>query len=100
NKVFGIKRENPIYVYLREKPENINVDMLEREVFEVSDDIRNLAKILSEELNLKIFGFDLVRPISQDELFLIDLNDFPGFKGIPNVVKELADYLRSYILAF
>jgi len=100
DKVFGIKRENPIYVFLREKPENLDVDKLEREFFEVSDDIRDLAKILSKELNLKLFGFDLVRPISQDELFLIDLNDFPGFKGIPNVEKELTDYIRNYILNF
>ncbi|MHA1376386.1 MAG: ATP-grasp domain-containing protein [Promethearchaeota archaeon] len=96
-KVFGIKRENPIYLYMREKPINIDVDTIEREEFKVSEEIRTLANILSKELDLKIFGFDLIKPINKDRYHLIDLNDFPGFKGIKNAEKILADYLLDYI---
>ncbi len=96
--VFGIKRENPIYKYLREKPENIDVELLEREEFEITEDIYKLSKILSTELNLKIFGFDLVRPLDQDKFYLIDLNDFPSFRGIPNIEKELMSYIENYAL--
>jgi glutathione synthase/RimK-type ligase-like ATP-grasp enzyme len=98
DKVFGIKRENPIYKFLRERPENIDVESIERESFEISNEIQKLSKILSEGLKLKIFGFDLVKQIEQDIYYLIDLNDFPSFKGIPNVENELADYLKNYIL--
>ena len=97
DKVFGIKRENPIYLYMREKPTNIDVDTIEREEFKVSEEIRTLASILSKELDLKIFGFDLIKPIDKDRYYLIDLNDFPGFKGIKNAEKILADYLLDYI---
>jgi glutathione synthase/RimK-type ligase-like ATP-grasp enzyme len=99
DKVFGIKRENPIYKFLREQPENIDVSLLEREKFDITEDIIKLSKILSTELNLKIFGFDLVRPIEQDIYYLIDLNDFPSFKGIPKIENELKNFIQKYISA-
>ena len=97
DKVFGIKRENPIYIFLRDKPNSIDVETIGRERFEVSIDLQNLAKILAKELNLKIFGFDLVKPLKQDGYYLIDLNDFPGFRGIKNIDNVLADFLITYI---
>lgn len=98
DKVFGVKRENPIYIYLRDKPEDINVSTIEREKFEISEDIEHLSKILSSELNLKVFGFDLVRPLDQNKFYLIDLNDFPSFRGIPNVERHLKEYIENYVL--
>ncbi|MBY8980639.1 MAG: hypothetical protein KGD72_09625 [Candidatus Lokiarchaeota archaeon] len=97
DKVFGIIRENPIYIFLRDKPSNINVDTIKRKEFEVNDDIRYLAEILSKELNLKIFGFDLIKLTDKDRFYLIDLNDFPGFRGIKNVENSLSSYLVEYI---
>ncbi|MFW9819931.1 MAG: hypothetical protein ACFFE5_10000 [Candidatus Thorarchaeota archaeon] len=96
-KVFGIKRENPIYKFLRERPDHIDVRLIERERFEITEDIRQLSEILSKELNLKIFGFDLVKPINQDILYLIDLNDFPSFQGIEKIEDELTSYLKNFI---
>ncbi len=97
DKVFGILRENPIYIFLRDKPSNINVDTIKRKEFEVNDDIKYLAEILSKELNLKIFGFDLIKLTDKDRFYLIDLNDFPGFRGIKNVENALSSYLVDYI---
>jgi glutathione synthase/RimK-type ligase-like ATP-grasp enzyme len=97
DKVFGIKRENPIYLYMREKPSDIDVDVIDRSEFEPSEEIRNLASILAKELDLKIFGFDLVKPIDRNRYYLIDLNDFPGFKGIKNAETYLTDYILDYI---
>jgi len=98
DKVFGIKRENPIYIYLRDKPENIDASAIEREKFEISEEIEHLSEILSSELNLKIFGFDLVHHLDQNKFYLIDLNDFPSFRGIPNIEKELKEYIENYAL--
>ena len=97
DKVFGIKRENPIYKFLREQPENIDVSLIEREKFEITEEIITLSKILSTELNLKIFGFDLVQPINQDIFYLIDLNDFPSFKGIPKIENVLKRIIQKYV---
>ncbi len=97
DEVFGIKRENPIYIYLREKPKKINVDLIKREEFKITEDIITLAKILSQELKVKIFGFDLIQPFNHEKYYLIDLNDFPGFRGIKNIDNVLADFLITYI---
>ncbi|MHA2181946.1 MAG: ATP-grasp domain-containing protein [Promethearchaeota archaeon] len=98
DKVFGIKRENPIYIFLRENPENIDVSTIKREKFEITEEIKQFSKILSAELNLKIFGFDLVRPLDKDKFYIIDLNDFPSFRGIPNVDQELKEFIETYAL--
>jgi glutathione synthase/RimK-type ligase-like ATP-grasp enzyme len=100
DKVFGIKRENPIYKFLRERPEHIEVSLIERKRFEVTENIRLLSEILSKELNLRIFGFDLVKPLDHDILYLIDLNDFPSFQGIEKIEDELTSYLKNYITKF
>ncbi|TFG21756.1 MAG: hypothetical protein EU529_12535 [Promethearchaeota archaeon] len=97
DKVFGIKRENPIYIFLRDKPNSIDVETIGRQNFEVTIDMQNLAKILAKELNLKIFGFDLVKPLNQHKYYLIDLNDFPGFMGIKDIDNVLADFLITYV---
>jgi glutathione synthase/RimK-type ligase-like ATP-grasp enzyme len=97
DKVFGIKRENPIYKFLREKPDHIDVNLIEREKFEITKDIIKLSEFLSTELNLKIFGFDLVRPVDQDLYYLIDLNDFPSFKGIPNIENVFVSFIKNYV---
>ncbi|MFX0028106.1 MAG: RimK family alpha-L-glutamate ligase [Candidatus Hermodarchaeota archaeon] len=99
DKVFGIKRENPIYIYLREQPETIDVNMIERNEFKITEEIIKLSQILSKELNLKIFGFDLVKPINKDKLYIIDLNDFPSFRGIPKIENILKEFIKNYALA-
>ncbi len=97
DKVFGIIRENPIYIFLRDKPNKIDVDTIKRKEFRIFEEIRELAQILSKELNLKIFGFDLIKLTDKDRFYLIDLNDFPGFRGIKNIEKALSSYLVEYI---
>ncbi len=97
DEIFGIMRENPIYIYLRNNVDSINVDEIERETFEIPESMKVLAQIISRELNLKIFGFDLIKPINQEKYYLVDLNDFPGFRDIENIEKILSDYIRNLI---
>ena len=97
DEVFGIKRENPIYIYLREKPEKINVDLIKREEYKITEDIKTLAKILSQELKVKIFGFDLIQHINHEKYYLIDLNDFSGFRGIPHIGNVFQIFIKEYI---
>lgn len=95
--VFGIKRENPIYIYLRENPDNIDVDEIDRQEFKITESVKKLAKILAKQLNLRIFGFDLIKPLNKRKYYLVDLNDFPGFKGIPNIEDVIVNYFKDYI---
>jgi glutathione synthase/RimK-type ligase-like ATP-grasp enzyme len=95
DKIFGIKRENPIYIYMRDKPDSIDVDSIYRDEFKVPQDMKILAKILSRELKLKIFGFDLIKSVTDEKYYLVDLNDFPGLRGIKNIESILADFILT-----
>ncbi len=97
DKTFGIKRENPIYIFLREHPKDIDTTQIETTQFTPNEDMNNLARVLGKELDLKIFGFDLVKPKGEEVYYLLDLNDFPGFRGINDIEKVLAKYLSNYI---
>jgi glutathione synthase/RimK-type ligase-like ATP-grasp enzyme len=97
DKILGIKRENPIYIYLRENPESIDVDTISREEYQVPEEMKTLARILSRELNLKIFGFDLIKSIKDNKYYLVDLNDFPGLRGIKDIDVILADFIMSLV---
>ncbi|MGQ4875795.1 MAG: ATP-grasp domain-containing protein [Promethearchaeia archaeon] len=97
DKVFGIMRENPIYLFLRERPDSIDINTIERSEFTPDENIQLLAKILSKELNLKIFGFDLIKANKDGALYLIDLNDFPGFRGIKNIENIFIDFIVKYV---
>ncbi len=95
DKIFGIKRENPIYIYMRDSPDAIDVDTISRDEFMVPKEMKILAKILSRELKLKIFGFDLIKSVKDNKLYLVDLNDFPGLRGIKNIENILADFILT-----
>jgi glutathione synthase/RimK-type ligase-like ATP-grasp enzyme len=82
---------------MKNDPSDIDIDTLKRSETTITSDIRKLTRILSKELNLKIFGFDLIQPLNDDRFYLVDLNDFPGFKGIKNVEIVLANYILDYI---
>ena len=97
DKVLGIKRENPIYIHMREKPDQIEVNTIKRAQFKVSKEMKDLAMILSKELKLKIFGFDLIKLTNKDHYFLIDLNDFPGFRGINGIEDVFIDFFKSFL---
>ncbi|TFG18073.1 MAG: hypothetical protein EU531_01235 [Promethearchaeota archaeon] len=97
DQVFGVKRDNPIYVYLRDKPDHIDVNEIERSELKITASIKKLAQILAKELDLKIFGFDLIKPVDSRKYYLVDVNDFPGFKGIDNIENILASYLEDII---
>jgi len=93
DKVCGVKRENPIYIYLREHPMSIDVDEIETKPYEISKSVRDLALLLSKELGLKLFGFDLIKANDEDKYYLIDLNDFPGFRGVNNASNLIFEFI-------
>ncbi len=97
DQVFGVQRENPIYIYMKEHPEDINVEEIQKHEFKITSEIRTLARALSDNLKLKIFGFDLLKSTRDDLLYLIDLNDFPGLRGIPRIEDAISNFLIKNI---
>ncbi|MFX1393912.1 MAG: RimK family alpha-L-glutamate ligase [Promethearchaeota archaeon] len=97
DKIFGTQRENPIYYWLRKRPESINVKTFKREKFEISDEMKKLAEILSKELKLKLFNIDLLKPLNEDCYYIVDLNDFPGYLGIKNIDIVITNFIKNYV---
>lgn len=58
---------------------------------EISDEIRQTALACGKALGLELYGVDFL--VSGDEFFVVDVNTFPGFKGIPDAPRYIAEYL-------
>jgi hypothetical protein len=58
------------------------------------DSIKSVAIALREYLCMQLFGFDLIRShVSASPWYIIDVNYFPTYKGIPNRIGKLCEYI-------
>ena len=48
-------------------------------------------------LGLDVYGVDFL--VAGDEFFAVDVNAFPGYKGVPQAPAAIADYLLAGGLA-
>jgi ribosomal protein S6--L-glutamate ligase len=79
--VFGVERVWPARTY-REK--------LGRP-FDVNKELREIAFQCGSAFGITLFGFDVV--MSGGTPYVVDNSSFPGFKGVPNAARRLADYI-------
>lgn len=61
--------------------------------FTVDDELCGLARRVTAALGTDLFGMDVV--VSDDRPVVVDVNPFPGFKGVPDAALRLADYLYA-----
>jgi ribosomal protein S6--L-glutamate ligase len=57
----------------------------------VPPDIAVAALACGEALGLELYGVDFL--LSEDRFFAVDVNAFPGYKGVAEAAQALADYL-------
>lgn len=60
----------------------------------VSAEIRDIAQRCGRAFGLGLYGLDMIE--SPDGPVVVDLNYFPGYKGVPNVAPLIADYIAGY----
>jgi ribosomal protein S6--L-glutamate ligase len=63
---------------------------------EVSSELRDIARACGRALGLGLYGVDLVE--SADGPVVVDVNTFPGYKGVPDVAPLIADYIEEFAL--
>ena len=63
----------------------------------VSDEVRDLAVRAGRVCGLGLYGLDIIE--SPRGLFVVDVNYFPGYKGVPHVGAVIADYIEDYARA-
>jgi ribosomal protein S6--L-glutamate ligase len=62
----------------------------------VSPEVRELALRCGEAFGLGLFGLDVIE--SADGPVVVDVNYFPGYKGVPDAAALIATYIREYAL--
>lgn len=62
----------------------------------ISKEVRNIALRCGEVFGLGLYGLDIIE--SSNGPVVVDVNYFPGYKGIPNAAALLADYIKRYAL--
>lgn len=90
-------RDNKIYVIAGEVfgvsrvwPARTHEDKLGRPL-EVSAELKAIAESCGRAFGVDLFGVDII--FSKGRPFVVDINSFPGFKGVPEADARLADYI-------
>lgn len=81
--MFGVKRIFPARTY----EEKVG------EPFTISSEMREIALRCGQAFGVELFGFDVV--MSNGKPYVVDIQSFPGFKGVPDAELRLADYIYS-----
>lgn len=81
--VFGVRRVWP--------PQTLE-DKL-GEPFEVGDEMKEIALRCGRAFGVGLYGVDVIT--SNECPFVVDINTFPGFKGVPNAAQLLADFVAQ-----
>ena len=83
DQMFGVKRVFPAKTYA----EKIG------QPFTVTHEFREIALRCGRAFGVELFGFDVI--ISNGQPYVVDIQGFPGFKGVPDAALRLADYLYA-----
>ena len=60
----------------------------------VSDELREIALAAGRALGLGLYGLDVIE--ARAGPVVVDVNYFPGYKGVPDVAPLIADYIESF----
>ena len=83
NQLFGVKRVWPA----RTLAEKVG------EPFTVTPELRDMVLRCRRALGIELFGLDII--VSDGQPFVVDVDPFPGFKGVPDAALRLADYIYA-----
>lgn len=65
------------------------------EPFELTPSMLEISERCGEAFGIDLYGLDIV--ISKGREYVVDINTFPGFKGVPDAGSRLADYITDYL---
>jgi ribosomal protein S6--L-glutamate ligase len=82
--LFGVRRIWPIHKY---------EDKLGTP-FEVTPELRDIALRTGRAFGIDLYGLDVV--MSEGVPYVVDVNKFGSYMGVPNASQLLADYIYAY----
>lgn len=63
------------------------------EPFTVTPKMNEIALRCGRAFGIDMFGLDLI--VSEGKSYVVDINTFPGFKGVPEAEQHLARYIEA-----
>ena len=64
---------------------------------EITPEVRRISQRVGEVCGLGLYGLDIIE--SDRGPYVVDVNYFPGYKGVPNAAGMIADYIDDYAKA-
>lgn len=65
------------------------------EPFDLTPSMLEISERCGEAFGIDLYGLDIV--ISEGREYVVDINTFPGFKGVPDAGLRLAEYIADYL---
>ena len=87
DQVWGLRRDFPA----------VTLEQKLGKVVDVPSSLKNVALACGRALGLELFGVDFL--VDGGKFFVVDVNAFPGYKGINDAPASIADYLYGKALA-
>lgn len=69
-------------------------DLNHRRIDPESDTLHKLAKVLRMELDMALFGVDVIVENNSGIHYIIDINAFPGYDGVPEFPQALFNHVQ------
>ncbi|XP_035649848.1 inositol-tetrakisphosphate 1-kinase isoform X1 [Oncorhynchus keta] len=63
----------------------------------IDDVIREISRCLRRELDVSLFGIDIIISNQTGQHAVIDINAFPGYEGVPEFFDDLLSHLTSVL---
>lgn len=89
-KLFGIGKE----IFAVRKPFSAHSFLQAGTVAELAPDHEEIARCCAETFGLSLFGVDLVE--KDGRAFVVDVNYFPGYRGVPDAARRLSSFIWQY----
>jgi ribosomal protein S6--L-glutamate ligase len=86
-KVFAIGDE----VFGVRKQFSTNSFLSSGEPVPLADEVIAMARHCGKAFGLQLYGLDIAE--DRDGTYVVDVNYFPGYRGVPNASRQLADYI-------
>ncbi len=61
--------------------------------FTITPELRDIALRCGQAFGIELYGLDVI--ISDGKPYVVDIQSFPGFKGIPDAALRIADYIYT-----
>jgi len=61
--------------------------------FTITPELRDIALRCGRALGVELYGLDVI--ISEGKPYVVDIQSFPGFKGVPDADLRVADYIYA-----